>query len=172
MDEFKRVFDGTIRTMPGEEFRIVLTDDAKPFCVSTPKTVPLPLMQPLKDELDLLDDMNIIRPVTEPTDWVSTIAIAMKKDGKGLRMCGDFTKLNRYVKRERYMISTPESAVADIAAKRAKIFTTFDALKGYHQVPLDEESQKLTTFITPFGRYKFLHHLTECPRSVNITTKG
>ena len=31
----------------------------------------------------------------------------------------------------------------------AKVFTTFDALKGYHQCPLDEESQLLTTFITP-----------------------
>ena len=28
--------------------------------------------------------------------------------------------------------------------------------KGYHQCPLDEESQLLTTFITPFGRYKYL----------------
>ena len=32
----------------------------------------------------------------------------------------------------------------------------FDALKRYHQCPLDVTSQLLTTFITPFGRYKFL----------------
>ena len=31
-----------------------------------------------------------------------------------------------------------------------------DAVKGYWQVPLDEKSQNLTTFITPYGRYKFL----------------
>ena len=31
-----------------------------------------------------------------------------------------------------------------------------DALKGYHQCPLDQESQPLTSFITPFGRYKYL----------------
>ena len=29
-------------------------------------------------------------------------------------------------------------------------------MKGYHQCPLDEASQDLTTFITPFGRFKFL----------------
>ena len=34
-----------------------------------------------------------------------------------------------------------------------------DALKGYHQCPLDEDSQILTTFITPFGRYKYLRAL-------------
>ena len=31
-----------------------------------------------------------------------------------------------------------------------------DAVKGYHQCPLDEKSQLLTTFITPFGRFKYL----------------
>ena len=29
-------------------------------------------------------------------------------------------------------------------------------MKGYHQRPLDNESQMLTTFITLFGRFKFL----------------
>ena len=29
-------------------------------------------------------------------------------------------------------------------------------MKGYHQCPLDEESQLLTTFITPFSRYKYV----------------
>ena len=47
-------------------------------------------------------------------------------------------------------------AVADITAERAQIFTKMDAKKGYHQCPLDQESQDLTTFITPFGRFKFL----------------
>ena len=31
-----------------------------------------------------------------------------------------------------------------------------NAAKGYHQCPLDEESQLYTTFITPFGRFKYL----------------
>ena len=34
--------------------------------------------------------------------------------------------------------------------------TPLDVLKGYHQCPLDEDSQKLTTFITPFGRFKYM----------------
>ena len=32
-------------------------------------------------------------------------------------------------------------------------------MKGYHQCPLDEESQALTTFITPFGHFKYLRAL-------------
>ena len=38
--EFPSVFDGTVKVMEGEEFRIVLSDDAQPFCVHTPRTVP------------------------------------------------------------------------------------------------------------------------------------
>ena len=64
--------------------------------------------------------------------------------------------LNKFVRRERYQSSTPAQAVADIAATDAKIFTVLDALKGYHQCPLDESSQLLTTFITPQGRFKYL----------------
>jgi len=44
----------------------------------------------------------------------------------------------------------------NIAASKAKIFTVLDALKGYHQCPLDQDSQILTTFITPFSSYKYL----------------
>ncbi len=71
-------------------------------------------------------------------------------------MCVDLSHLNKYVRRERYQCPTPAQAVADIAAENAKVFTKIDALKGYHQCPLDEESQLLTTFITPFGRFKYL----------------
>ena len=35
----------------------------------------------------------------------------------------------------------------------AKWFTKVDANRGYWQIPLDEESQLLTTFNTPFGRF-------------------
>ena len=40
-------------------------------------------------------------------------------------------------------------AVADITAEEVRYFTVLDAMKGYHQYPLDEESQVLMTFITP-----------------------
>lgn len=156
MSEFPSVFDGQIRTMPGEKFHISLTDDAQPFCVYTPRTIPLAYRGKLKDEIDLLVEQGIIAPVTEPTDWCAPIVVAPKKNSDKIRMCVDLSKLNKYVRRERYPSITPAEAVADIAQTQAKVFTVLDALKGYHQCPLDEESQKLTTFITPFGRFKYM----------------
>ena len=94
--------------------------------------------------------------MTEPTDWCAPIVVDQKKNTDEIRLCVDFTNLNKFVRREIYQSSTPAEAVAEIFATGAKFFTTFDALKGYHQCPFDEESQLLTTFITPFGRYKYL----------------
>lgn len=37
----------------------------------------------------------------------------------------------------------------------AKFFTLVDAKKGYWHLPLDEPSSYLTTFGTPFGRFRF-----------------
>ena len=58
-------------------------------------------------------------------------------------MCVDLSHLNKFIIREWYLSSTPAEAVADIAANKAKIFTVLDALKGYHQCPLDQSSQPL-----------------------------
>ena len=154
MLEYSPVFDGQLHTMPGEQFHISITDDAKPFCVSKPRTIPLAYR--MKAEIDLLVDKKIIAPVTEPSDWCAPIVVAPKKNSDKIRMCVDLSKLNKYVRREQYPSTTPAEAVADITQTQAKLFTVLDALKGYHQYPLDEESQNLTTFITPFGRFKYL----------------
>ena len=154
--EFPSIFDGQVRTMDGETFHITLTEDAQPFCVNTPRAIPFAFRDKLKAELDLLQEQGIITPITEPTVWCAPIVITPKKGTDKIRMCVDLSRLNRFVKRERYQSATPGQAVADIAAESAKIFTKLDALKGYHQCPLDEDSQLLTTFITPFGRFKYL----------------
>ena len=39
---------------------------------------------------------------------------------------------------------------------QAKVFTVLDAKDGFFQVKLDDESSYLTTFWTPFGRYRYL----------------
>ena len=154
--EFPRVFDGQVKCMPGESFRITLREDSKPSCVSTPRRLPLPYQEKLKEQLEKHLAADMIALVTEPTDWCALIVMAPKKNTDEIRLCVDFTKLNKFVRREIYQSSTPAEAVAEISATEDKFFTTFDALKGYHQCPLDEESQLLTTFITPFGRYKYL----------------
>ena len=55
--------------MTGEECHISLTQDAKPFCVNTPRSIQLAYHDKLKAELELLQQQKIITPITEPTGW-------------------------------------------------------------------------------------------------------
>ena len=48
-----------------------------------------------------------------------------------------------------------QETLQTIHASEAALFTKSDAQKRYHQIPLDEASKDLTTFTTPFGRFRF-----------------
>ena len=60
--------------------------------------------------------------------------------------------LNKAIKKE-YQLPTFEEIASRLSG--VKLFTKLDANKGYWQIPLDEESIRLTAFTTPFGRYQF-----------------
>ena len=156
LSDFGDVFDeeGPLKTMSGPPMSIELLPDAVPFAVSGARPIPYALRDKAKHKLDDLEANKIIAPVTEPTLWTHPMVIVEGPNGK-LRVCVDLTKLNQYVKRPFYPLVSPKDAVSSIASG-AKVFSTFEARHGYWQIPLDEESQLLTTFITPWGRYKFL----------------
>ena len=61
--------------------------------------------------------------------------------------------LNRAIKRQHYQLPTAEEIFSNI--QEATVFSKLDASSGYWQIPVDNETSKLLTFSTPFGRYKF-----------------
>ena len=79
INEFPTVFDGQIRVMNGELFKINLRDDAKPFCISAARSIPYAYRDKVKKELDSLQSQGIIEPVTCPTEWCASIVISQKK---------------------------------------------------------------------------------------------
>ena len=62
--------------------------------------------------------------------------------------------LNRAIKRPKYQMPTVDEVLPKLA--KAKVFTVLDAKDGFYQVKLDKESSLVTTFWTPFGRYRYL----------------
>jgi len=73
--EYPSVFDGQMRVMEGEMFTLTLRDDAVPFCVKTPRTVPFAYRDKRKKELELLQQQCIITSVTEAIQWCAPIVI-------------------------------------------------------------------------------------------------
>ena len=133
--------------------------------VHPPRRVPFALQDRLKQELDRLVEQNIVEKVDYPTDWVNSLVIVEKPNGK-LRLCLDPKELNQAIKREHYHIPVIEEIVSKL--DKAQYFSILDANNGFWQIPLDKQSSDLCTFNTPFGRYKFMrlpfgiHNTREC----------
>ena len=144
--------DGRIGLIKTEPVTIKLKAGAEPLCLTTAIRVPFPLMDAVKAELNNMVESGVIRSVTDPTDWCAAMVPVIKKTG-AVRICVDLKQLNTAVRREHHMLPSLE----DIAPKlgESKVFSTLDATSGFWQIPIDEDSQLLTIFITPFGRYAF-----------------
>ena len=70
------------------------------------------------------------------------------------------------IKREHHPIPSLEEITPKLAG--AKLLSKPDAHNGYWNVKLEEESPYLTTFNTPFGRYRFLRMLFGLQMSQDI----
>ncbi|KAL8596260.1 hypothetical protein ACOMHN_021300 [Nucella lapillus] len=88
---------------------------------------------------------EVIVPVDYPTYWCSLIVVVPRTNGD-VRICVDLTRLNSSVKREVYAMPAVEETLSKIS--EGKVFTKIDANLGFYQIPLDDESSKLTTFGT------------------------
>ncbi|CAC5392126.1 unnamed protein product [Mytilus coruscus] len=122
-----------------------------PSVVHPPRKIPAALRDQVRTELDRMESLGVIAKQDEPTDWVHSMVV-VRKPGK-LRVCIDPKDLNRAIKREHYHLETIDEIVERLP--KASVFSRFDATHGFWQIQLDEDSSKLLTFNTPFGRYRY-----------------
>ena len=148
--KYPKLFNGLGKLQ--SNYTIQMKENATPFSLTTPRRVPLPLLPKVRDELQRMESLGVIKPINEPTEWCSGIVVVPKPNGR-VRICVDLTKLNESVKREKHILPSTDRTLAQLAG--AKVFSKLDANSGFWQVELSEESSRLTTFITPFGRYYF-----------------
>ncbi|CAG2189575.1 unnamed protein product [Mytilus edulis] len=127
---------------------------ATPVACHTPVPVPLHWQDDVKASLDQDVRLGVIEPVPvgEPVTWCHRMVICSKKNGKSRRTV-DFQALNAHAIRETHHTQSPFHQARSVP--RGKKKTVFDAWNGYHSVPIREEDRHLTTFITPWGRYRY-----------------
>ena len=116
------------------------------------QSIPIAIKPKFKQEFDRLEELHVLKKVKGPTDWVSSLVNIIKPSGK-LHVCIDPQHLNTALKRKQY----PLPVIDDVLLKLAKdkIFSKADCNEGFLQCELDEESSRLTTFQTPWGRYRW-----------------
>lgn len=94
-----------------QPYTIKLKPDAVPFSVKTPRRISLPLVGPVKEELQRMEALGVISRVEEPTDWCARMVVVPKKDQTKVRLCVDLTGLNMYVCREKYILPSVKQSL-------------------------------------------------------------
>ena len=95
-------------------------------------------------EVEKLLKAEFIREVKYP-EWISNVVL-VKKANEKWRMCVDFTNLNKACPKDSFLLPKINQLVDSTAGHSLLIF--MDVFLGYNQIPMDEQDEENTTFIT------------------------
>ena len=127
--KYANVFDKHPGKLPGKVHLQV--DPACQPVILPARKVSISVKDKFKVELQRLQDLEVIAPLDELTEWVNQFVVAVMKSGE-LRVCID---------------------------PKACVFTKVDLTSAFWHLVLDDESSLLTTFVIPQGRYHWLRFL-------------
>jgi hypothetical protein len=132
--------------LKGQEVHINLTDDAPIYCKPYKRSeVEHKLIQARTAELL---GAGLVELAPSDCEYASLTIMPSKKDIYGnwteKRMCGDYKRINKFTKSDRYAMPTPEENFEAIG--HARVFSTLDLRSGYQHIGLREEDKEKTAF--------------------------
>ena len=140
--------------MSGPPIEIHLKQGTSPKAVHTPATIPVHWQERVHKDLLRDEALGVIErvPYGEAVTWCHRMVVTRKHDGTPRRTV-DLYALNTNCARAPFFSDSPFHMARRVPGKSWKTMT--DAWNGYHSVPLRESDKHLTTFITPFGRWRY-----------------
>ena len=140
--------------MSGPPLKLDVDPNVTPTAVHTPIPVPIHWQDEVKAQLDRDVKLGVIEPVPwgEPTTWCSRMVTVAKHNGSPRRTI-DLQALNDASMRQTHHTPPPFHLAMSVPKNTKK--TTCDAWNGYHSLDLREEDRHFTSFITPYGRYRY-----------------
>lgn len=127
--------------------KIELLDGAKPVkqkCRYTSQAQ----HKSVEQEVESMLKRGVIVPCQ--SEWASPIVLVAKKDGT-IRFCIDYRVVNRLTKLDSYPVPCIQETLTKFQG--ATVFSTFDLASGYWQVPMDVNSEEITSFICHLGTF-------------------
>ena len=131
----------------------------QPGAVPHVRHTPIPVSKHWEAEVKAQLDEDVRRgvlekvPAGEPSVWCAQMVVVPKANGQPRRVV-DLQELSKWCQRETHHTRPPFDMISSVPSNCYK--TKLDAYWGFHQVPLAKESRPLTTFITQWGRYRYL----------------
>ena len=105
----------------------------------------------VKEEVFKLKWAGAIKKVFYPK-WLANTVVVRKKSGE-LRVCVDFTDLNKACPKDPFPMPRIDQLVDAIVGHPRMSF--LDAFQGYHQIPLALDDQEKTAFVIPIRNYHY-----------------
>ncbi len=130
--------------------KIVIADGAAVVNLP-PRQIPAGIREAVKNEIDVLLRDGII--IESSSAWASPLVPVRKKDGS-VRICVDFRQLNAVTPLRRYWLPSLMEILDQVGPNAC--LSTLDHTAGFHQLAMEECSSELTTFVCPFGKFRYL----------------
>ena len=113
-----------------------------PKKVLSARRVPLRYKKEANKTIKELVERGVITPVNEMSDWCSPPFFIPKGDKIQVSLETDYTELNKHVNRPIHLF--------------AHTTEILQAIHGHFQLGLDEESSRMTTFLLPQGKFRYV----------------
>ena len=122
----------------------------------SPRKVPLHYRKAAEELINILIEKGIIRQTqtSQAPVFCARGFFVPKSNKEEVRLVVDNSEVNKSIRRPVHpFLAGPDQLT--IIPPEAKVFCKLDALWGFYQIDLAEESRHITTFITEFGTFEF-----------------
>lgn len=115
--EYAELFDDELGTLP-VTYSMKINPDITPV-VRPPRRRPVAMRDKVQAELKNMTKLGVITPISEPTEWVSSMVATHKKDTDKIRLCIDPRDLNEALISPHHPMRTVEEVAPQMSNANA-----------------------------------------------------
>ncbi|KAE8206287.1 hypothetical protein CF327_g7584 [Tilletia walkeri] len=140
--------DGRPGRVTGHEMPIDLVED-RALHPEAPRRTSPEKQRAMDSTIDQLLQWDIIEPSTSPVSF----PVLMVRQYEKWRFCVDYRQLNANTVADSYPLPTIDSIFNSLAGKR--VYSSLDAIRGYHQLPIRDSDRWKTAFTCHRGLFQY-----------------
>ena len=132
-----------------------MKESAVPVTINKPSTIPAHWVDQVRKDIEHDIDLGVLErvPSNTPTTWCSRMHVVSKKSGEPRRVV-DLRAVNSATARQTHTTEPPFRQATTVPPNTWRFST--DSWNGYHSIPLDTRDTHVMTFLTPWGRLRYL----------------